>query len=446
MKASWAAWVILLALSAILTVDAAYLSLWSYQWGPILGAIGALVLLVTGRLSRRQWWSFIPAALWLIYLLIYPLNPSHEWHSYAGLLPLEPWPGWPASVHAERSGLSVWLMLMALSIFVMGRFLRPREVQRLLFAMVLLGAGMAALSIHQRMVPLSTPIYEYTGRFVSSNHFAAFINLLYPVALALGRRYHYASIQGERSSNPAVLCYVTAVLMALSLVLTDSRAGLLLCVVNTIVLGGWLLYVDKRYDYLMGRVSWWSAHVRGVITVAIVGIVGAMAYAAINHSAAIMRDLHFRFLMSRDAWRIVQDHPIFGTGPGTFTVVMPYYQSPELGNVQVVHAHNEYIQWLSEVGWVGVALGVLLIGGSLWWGMRVQANRLKRQIPACRELEIPALIAALGSIVIHGLVDFPFRAPLNLFMVALWLSLWVRMKQFDRDPGRLDSTSHVRQL
>jgi O-antigen ligase len=70
------------------------------------------------------------------------------------------------------------------------------------------------------------------------------------------------------------------------------------------------------------------------------------------------------------AWRITEDHPVVGVGLDNFIEQAPKY-TREPGQLEVVHniaekphvAHNVYLQFLAETGFVGLTLFVLLLVG-----------------------------------------------------------------------------------
>ena len=73
----------------------------------------------------------------------------------------------------------------------------------------------------------------------------------------------------------------------------------------------------------------------------------------------------FRSDIVKDAADIWRAHWVWGTGPGTFTEVFPYYQSETFAERSIRHAHCEPVQFLAEFGVAGgfgvlVALGLLL--------------------------------------------------------------------------------------
>ncbi len=74
-----------------------------------------------------------------------------------------------------------------------------------------------------------------------------------------------------------------------------------------------------------------------------------------------------RKLWWRNTLEIVEDYPLFGSGVGTFNVYYPAYrqQSPDIDQGyptggRLVHAHNEFLELLSDLG---------IVGFLLFWGV-----------------------------------------------------------------------------
>jgi O-antigen ligase len=105
-----------------------------------------------------------------------------------------------------------------------------------------------------------------------------------------------------------------------------------------------------------------------------------------------------------------------GTGAGTFFTIFSAYQGDnQKGYFQ--HAHNDYMEFLTDTGWVGLSiLGAVII---ITFLIALRAMR-QRNHPLMRGM---AFSSAMGiiSLMIHSTTDFNFRIPSNamLFMVIL---------------------------
>jgi O-antigen ligase len=112
------------------------------------------------------------------------------------------------------------------------------------------------------------------------------------------------------------------------------------------------------------------------------------------------------------------DFPVAGTGLGTFADVYPAYETVPLEG-RLLHAHNDYLENLSDLGLAGFALllGTVLfltVDGFLVWSKR-------------RQLQIKSLgmggFVAVAAILVHSLTDFNLHIPANTLLFAVVLGL-----------------------
>jgi O-antigen ligase len=93
----------------------------------------------------------------------------------------------------------------------------------------------------------------------------------------------------------------------------------------------------------------------------------------------------------------------FGSGLGSFRDVYPLYErAAQVTTTYAVHAHNEYIELVLELGLPGVLLILLFVG---WWAYRVW--RVWRSAEAGPFARAAAIASA--AVLIHSFVDFPLR-------------------------------------
>ena len=145
-----------------------------------------------------------------------------------------------------------------------------------------------------------------------------------------------------------------------------------------------------------------------------------------------------RAAMRRDSWRLFLDHPVLGTGLGTFEMVFPPYDSLYDGKI-ANHAHNDYLEALAESG---------ILGGlcCVWFLGIVILNSLKGLTELGSSfgsaLNLAGLLACCG-ILVHSLVDFNLHIPANalLFFISAHLAT-VRLQP--TDPGVADNPSQAR--
>lgn len=110
------------------------------------------------------------------------------------------------------------------------------------------------------------------------------------------------------------------------------------------------------------------------------------------------------------AWRMFEERPILGFGPGTYqfeynrfqTLDYKTYISTNTGDRG--NAHSEYLTYLSETGIVGFLVFLILVFGSVYLGMK---NHYGVSDPLLKTLNLMALL---------GLVTFYFHGLFNSFL------------------------------
>ena len=129
-------------------------------------------------------------------------------------------------------------------------------------------------------------------------------------------------------------------------------------------------------------------------------------------------DASFRMTVWRDSLDVVAAYPVFGCGLGGFLSAFSRYKTGA-PQYDVDYAHNDYLQFLAEIGGIGFAVAaVFLIAVAL---------ALLRRVAACRDLEQKSLAAAclasLLAIAAHSLVDFNLYIPANALAVSWVIGL-----------------------
>jgi O-antigen ligase len=111
--------------------------------------------------------------------------------------------------------------------------------------------------------------------------------------------------------------------------------------------------------------------------------------------------LNGRLQIYENTERIVEDYPIFGSGPGTFASVYHLYRK-DPSELWYAQAHNDYLQTLATFGRVGftaVMFLVVLVFG-YWF--------VARGIPTS-ELFVAFIWMAAAGCLMHARFDFPLQ-------------------------------------
>jgi len=145
-----------------------------------------------------------------------------------------------------------------------------------------------------------------------------------------------------------------------------------------------------------------------------------------------------RVLFFSVAGKIIEQHPILGTGPGTFKLefypaievlhnedqsVAVYNSLLHLKARVAEHVHNDYLEVWADTGILGFAMFILIpIIVGVWF---LQMLRFKwKQDEKFAIMQIAVLFGALASIYVNALYSFPFHLPVRASMAWILIALY----------------------
>jgi O-antigen ligase len=316
-----------------------------------------------------------------------------------------------ASRYYTRSGLQLLALCMIVVFLMAQTYARTNHWRGFIWFLMSLGFFVSIFGILQHLTSNGKLYWYRTTRFggfpfgpyVNRNHFAGFAEMIIPVALV-------PLVLGKVRRERLFLVGLFALVPIVALLLSASRGGIVSFVVQIVMLLVMLLV--RR------------AHGRNVIIGGIVVLCAVMMVSWIGVQQVLQRfsgiqslevSVGKRAAMRADTWRLFLDHPVMGTGLGTFEMVFPPYDSLYDGKV-VNHAHNDYLEALSETGVVGGLCCALFLGVLLINAMKGLAEPGS---PFGVVLNLSGFIACVG-ILVHSLVDFNLHIPANalLFFVS----------------------------
>jgi O-antigen ligase len=425
----------------------------------LMGCIWLWRFVALGR-PRLSFPPFFPAAilfLALIALQLLPLpralrdflSPARLPHVTA-LAGLADWGRLTANPGKTAAGALFLAACLAFCFVLLNAFRQRRCVKASLTVLLTLGSLEALYGLveywtgHQHIFWYQKIHYleEVTGTYINHNHFAGLLGPLLLLAIGAfivrftrfvaGRSYNFA--EDGRSTSKKVtataqlfrhlppglaLLLIGIGLMAVALVLSQSRGGLISC---AIALGLQIVLLwkirSRPSQVLQGLgVLAFLAAIMGVILVP--RILTRFSYA--------QRDAPERFELWQDSARIVRDYPLLGTGLGTYRDVLPNYRPQKdfffvSGIPQpaaINYAHNDYLQLLTESGSAGFAL--------MAWALAATLRHLFSQFAREADWEVAtmggSLLAGIVAFLLHSLVDFNMHIPANALMFCVLLSV-----------------------
>jgi O-antigen ligase len=347
------------------------------------------------------------------YAVWHPADPAAAAVLGGGARPISLDPGATLRAAALVAGLG---LLAALAAPLLAR---ERAATLAGFALAAAGFALAAYAIVARArfgallygfvrVPTVLPF----GPFVNKNHFAGWAAMAFPIAgglaagLAAAARARSEDWTAGRRAGPVVLAVVAAAAMALAVLVSLSRGGVLA------LLGGALALAVFVARPRLGR-----RRARGLVpSLILAGALGALVLAAAPDSAherlRTLSGASFRLETWRDALRLARSSPLVGSGLGAFHDAYPRFKTGS-GELRVEHAESEYVEALAETGLAGLAAA---LGGLLLLFRAAARSAAPRGVAWGVG---GGGLAALVALAVHGLLDFDLRLPSNAALAAL---------------------------
>jgi putative inorganic carbon (HCO3(-)) transporter len=385
--------------------------------------LGTVLLLRTDYRSARAIPKF-PAAvcvglivLGILQLIPIPFSIAQAFNPTVDLMrPLVPYLGltelpgvsWSVASTETMDALLRFISYVLIGLATSMAFRSKRSRNRWMFALLLAaifqsvyGSG-EYLTGRQHIFGYAKQYYldSATGTFINRNHFATFLAIALPYAIACAmtpsragqNRTWRERIIGftEASSVLRLLGTVAIALIWMGLLLSHSRAGLLSALAGMSV----MLFQLRGY-----RAARMTAVVGGLVFLAV--LTRELAQTPWERFVQVPNDLVAkggRLEVWRDSERLFAMRPLLGWGFGTFEIAFPIVQSADI-NVHYDHAHNEWVEWTIEGGVLALVSVVMLL-----------AYSLRRSDAASR--------AAVVAVALHAVWDFSLRIPSNAVAVA----------------------------
>lgn len=314
---------------------------------------------------------------------------------------------YPYLTKLELLRLTAYLLLFFLALQV---FQTIQERQRLVWFLLVLAFVVSVFAIIQSFT-FNGKIYWFRelryggipfGPYVNRNHFAGLVELLAPLGLAI------LVLRAVRPDQLPLVALFTVVPIG-ALFLSASRGGIASFLIE---LGLLSILIWRKRGLRKHLVAAAAVLLLGGAMVTWLGVGRALERFGTVKTLEISENR--RFAVIRDTWHIFLDHPILGTGLGTFVAVYPRYESFYEEKV-FHHAHNDYVEALAETGMVGAVLGLLFV--VLLFRLTF-ANLGSSRNSLHFALHVGPLVACAGLLV-HSLTDFNLHIPSNalIFLV-----------------------------
>jgi O-antigen ligase/tetratricopeptide (TPR) repeat protein len=309
-----------------------------------------------------------------------------------------------------------------------------------------------------------------TGPFVDPDHFANYLNMVFPLALA-GALYELYSKSRRSAGAIRLLCASGAFIILSAIILSLSRAAWTGVAASTLVLSllwanaEWTKAKDKyeremawrqRLARIGGERSeaprlapkWSTAAISGIclatlalIMLAALLIVGPQGRlqsdARVGQTIAEGGGLGLRPIVWGDSLKMVRDFPLFGVGLGGWPEIFPRYQTGPWSEYYFREAHNDYLQYITETGLIGLLAAIWFIG------LAAKSLSASRHYLSLTDRPLmAALVLALATMAFHELVDFCLHVPANALLFTLLFAIAVRIALAQKSGGVITTAAH----
>lgn len=265
------------------------------------------------------------------------------------------------------------------------------------------------------------PQSQAFGPFINRHHFAGYMELA--LALPLGLVF-----TGAIEKEKRFIYIFAAGLMAVALIMTNSRGGIISLVAELFFLVATMGLRrhrhKKRHEARPPRIK--SAAMKAGLALAlIVALFGGVVLlggedaltrviGSVNTDDPTTGRAHF-WSVTVD---IIKTHPWIGTGLGAFGVVYTGYDSRS-GMYRLEQAHNDYLQVLSDGGIIGAVIGLFFVVNLFRMGFtrRDSRDEFRRGVAT-------GAMAGCFAVLVHSFFDFTLHTPANalLFLVLAALA------------------------
>jgi O-antigen ligase len=332
----------------------------------------------------------------------------------------------PSAAIPRLAAHELWQFnVIVLSCFNLWLVLRSRRLIRFtLYLLAINAVVLAVFGTFQKLIRakglwlglVPSPNTKFFSTFIYHNHWGAFTVMNTAVCLALV--FHLLRRGGQRDiwHSPVLSGALVTLLLAASVPLSSSRS----CTVLTS-----LLLTGALAHFLLRLIRQRRQQRRSVVLpVTAIVLAAGLAVAAIGYLsrdviaqrlqltseqlAHIAKEdtLNSRLTLYRDTWRMAAEKPWFGWGLECYAYVFRVFNTQRAVELWVwipfyAEAHNDWLQSLAEVGFVGTGLLGLLLGVPLW------------SVPWRRVTSLIPRYLLLGNIIVllYAWVEFPFANP-----------------------------------
>jgi len=355
---------------------------------------------------------------------------------------------WSNSPMVSLLELPLFLAGPVLYFIVVNNIRDKYQINRLLIALLIISSLLGIYGIFQYQ---GIDFAFWKGNIARSKVFGLFGNVNYfaeymivPLSLAISLFF------ATRNRVCKVLLLVGILVMGGSLVLTFTRGSYLAIGISSIFM--FLLYLASQ-----GK-SFIKEHKKIFILILTLIILVTFLFAIpnpLNKSGTVNSKIKRRISVAKftqgsslkrriTIWEftvlMIKDHPILGSGLGTFKYNSLNYQAKflEQGENRSLYlygiadkAHNEYLQLGAELGILGLGIFLWIIIIYFSYGIKL----LKRTKDRYKQGILIGLMGGITAVLVDAIFGFPLHLPATLVLFWLFIGLIVSLNHYETHSG-----------
>ena len=345
---------------------------------------------------------------------------------------------WSNSPFVSLKELPLFLAGPLLYFIIVNNIYNGRQINRIIGAVIIVGALFGIYGILQyNGIDFSFWIGNYGrgkvfGLFGNAGYFAEYLTLILPIAVSL--------FLVSKNKITKSLFLIGILPISSAIVLTLTRTPYLSIVISFI------------FMLFLFIISWGKEFFKEnkkifiVIFLAIIIIISLIVVPnPLNKPGTVISKIKSRISVDQltenhnirrriATWKftinLIKDHPLLGSGIGTFKYNSLAYQAKffDQGDNRALYpygfadrAHNEYLQLWAELGIIGLIIFIWLIFAYFNYGLKI----LKREKDRYKQGIIIGLMGSVTAFLVDSLLWFPLHHSFTSFLFWLCLGLLV---------------------
>jgi O-antigen ligase len=331
-----------------------------------------------------------------------------------------------AAIFSPLPRISFWAALFLLSCITFfylagGAISTPSQIRQLIYLIISVSVFLSVFGLLKKTGHNPFGWWDYdpsglnrtlalsTSTFGNPNHFGGYLEMAIPLTLGL-------AFTGLNKPQRMFMILFAGILMS-ALILSLSRGGWIstfvgLLFMGSVSIGKRLISFDRRWILSFGGLLFCLAI---VFLSSRANVEEARSVTAMQADASLLS----RLSVWKSSLAMIKDHPLLGTGPGTFSSFFTQYQPPSF-HTRFYRAHNQYLQFVSEAG-------IFIIPIILWLVSQFYINGFEKMNHPSRLVRGTTLGAMSGvtAALFHSMFDFTLKIPANALLFVILVAIVV---------------------